>query len=70
LKLLYDEEKATASSITSMASQGSNIVAPWLGGQLMEQVSLDFPVYLGAGLFAIYGASHYLLRRNEKEKSI
>ena len=70
MKLLYDEEKATASSITSMASQGSNIVAPWLGGQLMEQVSLDFPVYLGAGLFAIYAASHYLLRRNEKEKTI
>jgi len=70
LKLLYDEEKATANSITMMASYGGNIVAPKLGGQLMEQVSLDLPAYLGSGLYAIYAVSYYFLLRNEKEKGI
>jgi len=68
MKLLHVEEKATANSITSMASMGGHILAPKLGGQLMQQVSLDFPAYLGSGLYAIYAASYYFLLRNEKEK--
>jgi len=67
-KLLYDEEKATANSITRMVSNGANILAPKLGGQLMEQVSLDAPAFLGAGLYPLIAASYYLLLRNEKEK--
>ena len=69
-KLLYEEEKATANSITTMASMGGNIVAPRLGGQLMEQVSLDFPAFLGAGLYPVVVASYYYLFRNEKEKRV
>ena len=68
MKLLYDEEKATANSITSTAAQGSNIVAPWLGGQLMEQVSLDFPAYLGAGLFVLLAVSYYSLPRDSDDR--
>lgn len=70
MKLLYRDEKATANSITMIASYGGNIVAPKLGGQLMEQVSLDFPAYLGSGIYACLAASYYLLLRNEKEKEI
>ena len=68
MKLLHVEEKATANSITTMASMGGQILAPKLGGQLIQQGSLDFPAYLGSGLYAIYAASYYLLLRNEKEK--
>jgi MFS family permease len=67
-KLLYDEEKATANSIIRMVNNGANILAPKLGGQLMEQVSLEAPAFLGAGLYPLVAASYYLLLRNEKEK--
>lgn len=67
-KLLYDEEKATANSITRMVLNGANILAPKLGGQLMEQVSLDATAFLGAGLYPFLAASYYFLLRNEKEK--
>jgi len=67
MKLLYPEEKATANSFTMMASYGGNIVAPRLGGQLMEQVSLDAPAYLGSSLYVVLASSYYLLLRNEKE---
>ncbi|MFB0543738.1 MAG: MFS transporter [Candidatus Bathyarchaeia archaeon] len=68
MRLLYEDEKATANSITMMASYGGNIVAPKLGGQLMQQVSLDAPAYLGSSLYIFLAASYYLLLRNEKEK--
>lgn len=70
MRLLYDDEKATANSIRMMALQGGNIAAPWLGGQLMEKASLDFPVYLGTGLYIVFAASYYFLLRNEKEKEV
>lgn len=65
MRLLCDEEKATANSIRMMASQGGNVVAPMLGGRLMEQVSLDLPAYLGASLYVAYSLSFYLLLREE-----
>jgi len=68
MKLLYNDEKATANSIISIVSNGGNIVAPRLGGQLMEHVSLDFPAYLGSGIYAGLAAAYYLMLRNEKEK--
>lgn len=70
MRLLYDDEKATANSITMMAANGGNTVAPWLGGRLMEQAYLDFPGYLGAGLYAVTATSYYFLLRNEKEKEV
>jgi DHA1 family multidrug resistance protein-like MFS transporter len=67
MRLLHEEEKATANSIRMMALWGGNIGAPWLGGKLMEHASLDLPAYLGAGLYPVLAASYYLLLRNEKE---
>ncbi len=36
------------------------------GGQLME-TSLDLPVIVGAGLYVVNAAAHYLLLRDEGE---
>jgi len=68
-RLLYQDEKATANSITNMASMGSNIVGPRLAGYLMQDISLDTPLLLGPGLYVLYSTSFYLLLRNEKEKT-
>jgi MFS family permease len=67
-RLLHEEEKATANSLTTMASMGSNVVGPKLGGYLMESVSIDAPAILGGGLYLVYASSFYLLLRNEVEK--
>ena len=65
MRLLCDEEKATANSIRMMTSHGGNVVAPVLGGRLMEEVSLNLPAYLGASLYVAYSLSYYLLLRDE-----
>ncbi len=67
MKLMFDEEKATANSIIAMASQGSSIFTPLLGGRIMECVSLDLQAYIGSGLYVVYAASYYFLLRNEEK---
>lgn len=69
MKMLYDDEKATANSIITMANQGSSIAAPWLGGQIMRQISLDLPAFLGGGVFILHAFSFYFLLRNEEVKA-
>jgi MFS family permease len=69
MKLLHEEEKSSANSIRQMANQGGGVLAPWLGGRLMES-SLDFPVYVGAGLYAILASSFYLLLRRDEERAV
>jgi MFS family permease len=68
MKMLYPEEKATANSIRLMTMSSSEIVASWYGGQLMEHVSLEFPIYLGTGIYVVHAAAFYFLMRNEKER--
>jgi len=70
MRLLDPEEKATANTINIMASMGVGTVATWLGGQLTEQISLDFPVYMGAGVYIVYAASFYFLLKNESEREL
>jgi predicted MFS family arabinose efflux permease len=53
MKNLVDEEKSTANGIRLTLMQGGNVVGPWLGGQLMENVSLGFPALLGGGMYAV-----------------
>jgi len=67
MKLIQEEEKATANSIRTMAMQGGNVVGPWFGGQIMGHISLDVPVYVGAGLYAAQATSFYFLFRKEKK---
>jgi len=65
MRLLYEEEKATANGVRMTALQIGSVGAPWLGGQLMENASLDLPAYVGAGLYPVVAASYCLLLRNE-----
>jgi len=67
MKLLYNDEKATANSIITTTNQCSSIAAPWLAGQIMMQMSLDLPAFLGGGLFILQALSTYFLLRDEKE---
>lgn len=68
-RLLYDDEKATANSITQTASMASNIVAPKLGGYMMENIHIDSTALMGAGLYALYSLSFYTLLKNEEPKN-
>jgi MFS family permease len=68
-RILYDDEKATANSMTQTASSVSNIIAPKLGGHMMENVHIESTAVMGAGLYALYSASFYLLLRNETPKN-
>jgi DHA1 family multidrug resistance protein-like MFS transporter len=53
MKNLVAEEKSTANGIRMTFMQGGKVVGPWLGGQLMEKVSLGFPALLGGGIYAV-----------------
>jgi predicted MFS family arabinose efflux permease len=64
-KLIREEEKATANSIATMASMGTNIFTPKLGAYLIENVSIDAPALLAASLYPIYGATFYFFFKNE-----
>jgi len=46
-----------------------NIVAPRLGGHMMENIHIESTAIMGAGLYALYSAFVYLLLRNEKPKN-
>ena len=52
MRNLVAEEKSTANGIRMMFAQGGKVVGPWLGGQLMEKVSLGFPALFGGGIYA------------------
>ncbi len=65
MKLLHEEEKSSANSIRQMANQGGGVVAPWLGGQLME-MSLDLPAFVGGGLSAVLAGLYFILLRKEE----
>lgn len=65
-KLIHEEEKATANSISILASMGSNIFTPKLGAYLIEDVSIDAPALLAASMYPFYGATFYYFFKNEK----
>jgi DHA1 family multidrug resistance protein-like MFS transporter len=64
MKNLVDEEKSTANGINMMFGQGGKAVGPWLGGQLMDRVSLGFPALLGGGIYAITAVLTLFLLKN------
>jgi MFS family permease len=66
MRMLREDEKSTANSVRQMAFQSGGALAPWIGGQLME-TSLDLPIYLGAGFYAVFAPLSYMLLRGEKE---
>lgn len=70
MKSINEDELSTANSIRMISLNGGGVVSPWLGGMLMENVGLDFPAYLGAGLTVVLAALYpLLLSREIKEAS-
>lgn len=67
MKLLEEGEKATANGIIITASMGSNAIATWLGGGLMDR-DLSLPIYLGSSLYALHASAFYLLMRGRIKK--
>jgi MFS family permease len=68
MRLISKDEKSTANSMRMMAQQVGNIVAPPLGGHLME-TNLDLPAYVGASCYVVLALSFYILLRGEEEKT-
>jgi len=64
MKNLVAEEKSTANGIRMTFMQGGNVIGPWLGGQLMERVSLGFPALLGGGIYAATAILTWLLLKD------
>jgi MFS family permease len=70
MKSINEDELSTANSVRQISLNGGGVVSPWLGGLLMENVGLDFPAYLGAGLTVVLaGLYPLLLSREIKESS-
>ena len=67
MRSISDDEKSTANSIHMISMNGGGIVAPVIGGAMMEQVSLDSPVYLGGALTLVSAALYSLLLRDESK---
>ena len=64
MRNLVAEEKSTANGVRMMSAQGGKVVGPWMGGQLMEGVSLGFPALLGGGIHAVTAVLTLLLLRD------
>ena len=65
MKSITEDEQSTANSIRMIAMNGGGVVSPWLGGTLMENISLDTPAYLGAGLTMVLAALVPLILHKE-----
>ena len=64
MRNLVAEEKSTANGIMMMFAQGGKVLGPWLGGQLMERISLGFPALVGGGIYAATAVLTLLLLRD------
>lgn len=67
MRSISEDEKSTANSIRMISLNGGGIVAPVLGGTMMEQMGLDSPVYIGGALTLVSAALYSLLLRKEAQ---
>ena len=65
MRSIGEDEKSTANSIRMISMNGGGVVAPMLGGTMMELLGLDSPAYLGGALMLVAAALYSLLLRNE-----
>ena len=71
MKSVSEDELSTANSVRMISMNGGGIVSPWLGGMLMENVGLDSPAFIGAGLTVVLaGLYPFLLSREIRESSL
>lgn len=68
LKSIPEDEQSTANSIRMTSINAGGVVSPLIGGSLMDNVSLDSPAYIGAGLTFILAALYPLLLRDELDE--
>jgi MFS family permease len=67
MRSISENEKSTANSIRMISLNGGGIVAPVLGGAMMEQMGLDSPAYIGGALTLVSAALYSLLLREESQ---
>jgi predicted MFS family arabinose efflux permease len=65
LRSVSDDEQSTANSIRMISMNAGGTVSPLLGGSLMDNVNLDSPAFIGAGLTFVLAALYPLLLRKE-----
>lgn len=68
MRSIRDDEQSTANSIRTISMNMGATVSPWLGGTLMENVSLDTPAILGAGLTFVLAALYPVLLKKEMQE--
>jgi MFS family permease len=68
MKLVKEEERATANSIVTVVGMATDAICPALSGRLMETASLDLAPFIGIAVFAAYPALFYLLFRGAVEQ--
>jgi MFS family permease len=61
MKVLDEDEKATASGINMTTQKLSSALATWLGGHLITQYSINASIFLGTALYAVYVIAIYFL---------
>jgi predicted MFS family arabinose efflux permease len=65
MRSISEDEKSTANSLRLISMNGGNVVAPVIGGAMMEQMSIDFPAYIGGALILVSAALYMLLLQKE-----
>jgi MFS family permease len=68
MRSLAEDEKSTANSIMTISMNGGGAISLWLGGTLMEKVSLDSPAFIGGASTILAAALIPLILRKEAEK--
>lgn len=63
MKMIKDEEKATASGVMMTTQKLGLAFSTWLGGWLITNQSIDAPVYVGTFLYIVYSVAMYLMFR-------
>lgn len=69
MRSINEDEQSTANGIRMVSMNLGGTVSPLIGGNLMENVGLDTPAYIGAGLTFVMAALYPLLLRKEIEES-
>lgn len=67
MRSISEEEKSTANSIRMISLNGGGVVAPVLGGAMMDQLGLDSPAYIGGALTLVSAVLYSLLLRKESQ---
>jgi MFS family permease len=67
MRSISEDERSTANSIRMISMNGGGVVAPMLGGAMIERLGLDSPAYLGGVLMLITATLYSLLLRDESK---